>query len=158
MESKNLEELKNSRSMKGKKINNYLEEGYDNQIVKEINAQLRDKLNSLGRKNFLKMLRHFTFNDNNTKFISAYDFNKILKNFNIKLPVDDIDEIFYYYEIDKIHKAMDFILYLNNLILCYFSEESQNDIFNTIAKREKNLIMFIMGEIIISKKMKKRTG
>ena len=117
MESKNLEELKNSRSMKGKKINNYLEEGYDNQIVKEINAQLRDKLNSFGRKNFLKMLRHFAFNDNNTKFISAYDFNKILKNFNIKLPVDDIDEIFYYYEIDKIHKAMYFILYLTNLIL-----------------------------------------
>ena len=29
---------------------------------------------------------------------------KFLKNFNIKLPLDDINEIFKNYEIDKIHK------------------------------------------------------
>lgn len=40
------------------------------------------------------MQKYFTFNDNNAKFISAYDFNKILKNFSIKLLVDNIDEIF----------------------------------------------------------------
>lgn len=97
------------------------------------------------------MPKHITFNDNNTKFISAYDFNKILKNYSIKLLVDSIDEIFKYYEIDKINNEMDFILYLNNLILGYFSEESDiNYIRDTIAKREKDIIMKYMGEIITS--------
>ena len=46
-----------------------------------------------------------------------------MKNFNIKLPVDDVDEIFKNYEIDKIRIAIDYELYLNNLIFDYSSKE-----------------------------------
>ena len=107
MKSKNSDRLKNRRSMKGKKINNYLGEGYENPTVNKINSKLRDKLIRLGRKALLNILKHFTFYDYNKKFISKYGFNKILENNNIKLSVDDIDKIYKNYEIGKIRNAMD---------------------------------------------------
>ena len=63
-----------------------------------------------------------------------------MKNFYIKLPVDDVDEIFKNYEIYRICNAMDYELYLNNLIFSYSLKERQNAInyiFDTIANREK---------------------
>ena len=83
-----------------------------------------------------------------------------MKNFYIKLPVDDVDEIFKNYEIYKIRNAMDYELYLNNLMFGYSSKERQNAInyiFDTISNRGKKPHNVIMGKIISSKKMKKRT-
>jgi Ca2+-binding EF-hand superfamily protein len=140
---KKLKQAQKQAEYEGKKINNYLGEGYENPRVNEINAKLRDKLITFGRKTLFNMLKHFKFYDNKTKFISKYDFTKILKNFNIKLPVDDVDELFKNYGIDKIRNTMDYELYLNDLILGYTSKERQNAInyiFDTIAERGKNLI------------------
>ena len=140
---KKIKQAQKQAEYEGKKINNYLGEGYENPRINEINAKLRDKLISFGRKTLFNMLKHFKFYDNKTKFISKYDFNKILKNFNIKLPVDDVDELFKNYGIDKIRNTMDYELYLNDLILGYTSKERQNAInyiFDTIAERGENLM------------------
>ena len=140
---KKLKQAQKQAELEGKKINNYLGEGYENPRINEIHAKLRERLICFGRKTLFNFLKHFKFYDNKTKYISKYDFSKILQNFNIKLSVDDIDEIFKNYGIDKIHNTMNYELFLNDLILGYNSKERQdviNYIFDTILERGENLL------------------
>ena len=125
----------------GKKINNYMGEGYENPRINEINANLREKFIVLGRKTLFNFIKHFKFYDNKTKYISKYDFTKILKNFNIKMSIDNIDEIFKNYAVDKLQNTMNYELFLNDLILGYTPTERQdviNYIYDTIVERGEN--------------------
>ena len=125
----------------GKKINNYMGEGYENPRINEINANLREKFIVLGRKTLFNFIKHFKFYDNKTKYISKYDFTKILKNFNIKISIDNIDEIFKNYAVDKLQNTMNYELFLNDLILGYTPTERQdviNYIYDTIVERGEN--------------------
>ena len=125
----------------GTRINNYLGEGYENPKINEISSKLREKLIKFGRKTIFNFIKHFKFYDNKTNHISKYDFAKILKNFNIKLSVDDIDEIFKNYGIDKIKNIMNYELFLNDLILGYTPKHRQNGInylYDTILERAEN--------------------
>ena len=125
----------------GTRINNYLGEGYENPKINEISSKLREKLIKFGRKTIFNFIKHFKFYDNKTNHISKYDFAKILKNFNIKLSVDDIDEIFKNYGIDKIKNIMNYELFLNDLILGYTPKHRQNAInylYDTILERAEN--------------------
>ena len=125
----------------GKKINNYMGEGYENPRINEINANLREKFIALGRKTLFNFIKHFKFYDNKTKYISKYDFTKILKNFNIKMSIDNIDEIFKNYAVDKLQNTMNYELFLNDLILGYTPTERQdviNYIYDTIVERGEN--------------------
>ena len=102
---------------------------------------MREKLIKFGRKTIFNFIKHFKFYDNKTNHISKYDFAKILKNFNIKLSVDDIDEIFKNYGIDKIQNIMNYELFLNDLILGYTPKQRQNAInyiYDTISERGEN--------------------
>ena len=138
---KKLKEQKKQLEKEGKKINNYLGEGYENPKINEISAKLREKLIKFGRKTLFNFIKHFKFYDNNTKYISKYDFTKILKNYNIKLSIDNIDEIFKDYGVDKIQNSMNYELFLNDLILGYTSKQRQNVInyiYDTIIERGEN--------------------
>ena len=139
---KQIKQAKKEAEQEGKKINNFLGEGYENPKMNEINAKLREKLMKFGRKTLFNFLKHFKFYDNKTKYITKYDFSKILKNFNIKISIDDIDEIFKNYGSDKLHSSMNYELYLNDLILAYISKERQaviNYIYDTILERGESL-------------------
>ena len=139
---KKLKQNKKEAELEGKKINNFLGEGYENPKMNEINAKLREKLIKFGRKTLFNFLKHFKFYDNKTKYITKYDFSKIFKNFNIKISIDDIDEIFKNYGIDKLHSSMNYELYLNDLILGYTPKERQaviNYIYDTILERGESL-------------------
>ena len=130
----------------GAKINNYLGENYENPKINEINAKLREKFVKFGRKTFFNFLKHFKFYDNKTNHISKYDFSKILKNFNIKLSIDEIDEIFKNYGIDKIKNSMNYELFLNDLILGYTPKHRQNAInylYDILSKKEEINISFL---------------
>ena len=138
--SKNKElNIKEKRSEKEKKkINNYLGEGYEDPLLNEVNAKLREKLICFGRKTLFNFLKHFKFYDNKTKSISKYNFSKILKNFNIKLSVDDIDIIFSNYTLDKLCNSMNYELYLRELISNYTSQSRKeiiNYIYDTLYER-----------------------
>ena len=133
--------FKKLMNQEGKKINNYMGEGYENPRINEINAKLREKLIKFGRKTLFNFIKHFKFYDNKTKYITKYDFTKILKNFNIKISIENIDEIFKNYSIDKIQNTMNYELYLNDLILGYTPKERQNVInyiYDTISERGEN--------------------
>jgi hypothetical protein len=74
-----LKQNKKEAESEGKKINNYLGEGYENPKMNEINAKLREKLIKFGRKTLFNFLKHFKFYDNKTKYITKYDFSKFSK-------------------------------------------------------------------------------
>ena len=95
-----------------------------------------------GRKSIFNFLKHFKFYDNNTKCISKYDFSKVLKDFNIKLTIDEVDTIFKLYGTDKVASSFSYGKFFNDLIL-YFSSKQRQDIieyiFETIKERGESL-------------------
>ena len=139
---KKLTQNRKQAEKEGKKINNYLGEGYENPRINEINARIREKLIKFGRKTIFNFLKHFKFYDNKTKYITKYDFSKIFKNFNIKISIDDVDEIFKNCGVDKLSNSMNYELFLNDLILGYTPKQRQdviNYIYDTIVERAQSL-------------------
>ena len=139
---KKLTQNRKQAEKEGKKINNYLGEGYENPRINEINARIREKLMKFGRKTIFNFLKHFKFYDNKTKYITKYDFSKIFKNFNIKISIDDVDEIFKNCGVDKLSNSMNYELFLNDLILGYTPKQRQdviNYIYDTIVERAQSL-------------------
>ena len=132
---------KNQIKKEGQFINNNLEEGYEDPILNDVYAKLRERFIYFGRKTLFNFLKHFKFYDNKTKTISKYNFSKILKNFNIKLSIDDIDLIFKTFSEDKVYNTMNYHLFLNDLILGYVSK-LRNDVINStyesLLKRAEN--------------------
>ena len=124
-----------------KLINNNLEEGYEEPILNDVYGRLRERLIFFGRKTLFNFLKHFKFYDNKTKSISKYNFSKILKNFNIKLSIDDIDNIFKNFSTDKLCNSMNYEIFLKDLIAGYVSKYRNdviNYIYDTLYKRAKS--------------------
>ena len=132
---------KNIQENEGKIINNNLEEGYEDPKLNEVYSKLREGLIYFGRKTLFNFLKHFKFYDNKTKTISKYNFSKMLKNFNVKLSVDDIDIIFQNFSTDKVYNTINYDFFLQDLISSYVSK-SRNDIINfiydTLLKRAES--------------------
>ena len=130
-----------NKEIAGKKINNYLEEGYEDPILNEVYSKLREKFIIFGRKTLFNFLKHFKFYDNKTKNISKCNFSKILKNFNIKLSIDDIDIIFKNFSADNIYNSMNYQIFLKNLVLGYVSNNRRNIInyiYDSLLKRAES--------------------
>ena len=131
----------NIQENEGKIINNNLGEGYEDPKLNEVYSKLREGLIYFGRKTLFNFLKHFKFYDNKTKTISKYNFSKMLKNFNVKLSVDDIDIIFQNFSTDKVYNTMNYDFFLQDLISSYVSK-SRNDIINfiydTLLKRAES--------------------
>ena len=139
-EEKNFNKKKQLKR-EGQIINNNLEEGYEDPKLNEVYSKLRERLIYFGRKTLFNFLKHFKFYDNKTKTISKYNFSKILKNFNIKLSIDDIDIVFKIFSTDKAYNTMNYELFLNDLISGYVSKLRNNVInyiYDTLLKRAKN--------------------
>ena len=132
---------RNIKENEGKIINNNLEEGYEDPKLNEVYSKLREGLIYFGRKTLFNFLKHFKFYDNKTKTISKYNFSKMLKNFNVKLSVDDLDIIFQNFSTDKVYNTMNYDFFLQDLISSYVSK-SRNDIINfiydTLLKRAES--------------------
>ena len=132
---------RNIKENEGKIINNNLEEGYEDPKLNAVYSKLREGLIYFGRKTLFNFLKHFKFYDNKTKTISKYNFSKMLKNFNVKLSVDDIDIIFQNFSTDKVYNTMNYDFFLQDLISSYVSK-CRNDVINfiydTILKRAES--------------------
>ena len=139
------QENKNQKEKDKKIINNYVSnEGYEkeNQKMNQIKYKLREKFIKFGRKSLFNFLKHFKFYDNNTKCISKYDFSKVLRDFNIKLTIDEIDTIFKIYGTDKVASSFSYGKLFNDLIF-YFSSKQRHEvidyIYDTIKERADSL-------------------
>lgn len=98
--------------------------------------KIREKIFNYSRKTFFNFLKHFKYYDNNSSDITKYNFSKVLKDFNINLPVDDIETLFAYYGNVRDNKSINYKNFINDLISEF-----------TDKKREK-AIKYIYGTIL----------
>ena len=103
--------------------------------MRDIFEILREKLYNYSRKTFFNFIKHFKYYDNNSDFMTKYNFSKVLKDFNINLEQSDLEKIFAEYGTVNNEKTMNYKNFINDLISEFTNE-----------KREK-VIKYIYGTI-----------
>ena len=130
------------RKFDDNKINNYknpkiIRKGKNNQ-VNDIFEILRQKLNNYTRKTFFNFIKHFKYYDNNSDFMTKYNFAKVFKDFNINLEQTDLEQIFDKYEIANEQNLINYKNFLNDLISEFSNEKREKIIryiYSTIEER-----------------------
>ena len=107
----------------------------NNKQIRDIFENLREKLYNYSRKTFFNFIKHFKYYDNNSDFMTKYNFSKVLKDFNIILEQNDLEKIFDEYRVINNEKVMNYKNFINDLISEF-----------TNGKREK-VIKYIYGTI-----------
>ena len=107
----------------------------NNKQMRDIFEILREKLYNYSRKTFFNFIKHFKYYDNNSDFMTKYNFSKVLKDFNINLEQSDLEKIFAEYGTVNNEKTMNYKNFINDLISVFTNE-----------KREK-VIKYIYGTI-----------
>ena len=130
------------RKFDDNKINNYKNQ---KMIRKEKRSQinnifeiLREKLNNYTRKTFFNFIKHFKYYDNNSDFMTKYNFAKVFKDFNINLEQTDLEQIFDKYEIANDQNLINYKNFLNDLISEFSNEKREKIIryiYSTIEER-----------------------
>ena len=130
------------RKFDDNKINNYknpkiIRKEKRNQI-NNIFEILREKLNNYTRKTFFNFIKHFKYYDNNSDFMTKYNFAKVFKDFNINLEQTDLEQIFDKYEIANEQNLINYKNFLNDLISEFSNEKREKIIryiYSTIEER-----------------------
>lgn len=90
----------------------------NNQLLEK----LKKSLKSFGRKSLFSLIKHFRYYDNGTKFINKYDFAKVIRDFRLNLPVNEIEKLFEAFCADKKQMLLNYEQFLFLL-----SEKSMNE-------------------------------
>ena len=109
-----------------------------NRGMSDVFENLRQKLYNFNRKTFFNFIKHFKYYDNNSDYMSKYNFSKVLKDFNIQLEQTDLEKIFDFYETINDEKIINYKNFINDLISEFTSEKREKIIkyiYITIKER-----------------------
>ena len=146
-----------------KKINEYkkpkdIRKG-SSRLINDIFESFREKLFNYSRKSFFNFIKHFKYYDNNSDFMSKYNFSKVLKDFNINLEQNDLEKIFYTYGTINNEKTMNYKNFINDLISEFTNEEREKIIryiYSTIEERgnkfNRDIDLSFLKEVYNAKK------
>ena len=146
-----------------KKINEYkkpkdIRKG-SSRLINDIFESFREKLFNYSRKSFFNFIKHFKYYDNNSDFMSKYNFSKVLKDFNINLEQNDLEKIFDTYGTINNEKTMNYKNFINDLISEFTNEEREKIIryiYSTIEERgnkfNRNIDLSFLKEVYNAKK------
>ena len=130
------------RKFDDNKINNYKNQKIIRKVkrsqINNIFEILREKLNNYTRKTFFNFIKHFKYYDNNSDFMTKYNFAKVFKDFNINLEQTDLEQIFDKYEIANDQNLINYKNFLNDLISEFSNEKREKIIryiYSTIEER-----------------------
>ena len=115
---------------------------YNKNKIDKMIVELKQLLIKFGRKTFFNFIKHFKYYDNDSKEISKYDFVKILKDFNLIIPVIDVENLFEEFSTDERKLFINYIYFLNSI-----SKNSINEIRDNQIKKTFNLIYNKANEI-----------
>ena len=124
-------QLKNNKEkIKGyNNNNNFNFKKYENNIknkVENILNILRKYLVKYGRNCLFNFIKHFKYYDNNTKTINKYDFLKVLKDFNINIPLIDIENIFYEFGLNNNKDSLNYFVFLKKITEPFMTQSRIN--------------------------------
>ena len=146
-----------------KKINEYkkpkdIRKG-SSRLINDIFESFREKLFNYNRKSFFNFIKHFNYYDNNSDFMSKYNFSKVLKDFNINLEQNDLEKIFDTYGTINNEKTMNYKNFINDLISEFTNEEREKIIkyiYSTIEERgnkfNRDIDLSFLKEVYNAKK------
>ena len=146
-----------------KKINEYkkpkdIRKG-SSRLINDIFESFREKLFNYSRKSFFNFIKHFKYYDNNSDFMSKYNFSKVLKDFNINLEQNDLQKIFDTYGTINNEKTMNYKNFINDLISEFTNEEREKIIkyiYSTIEERgnkfNRDIDLSFLKEVYNAKK------
>ena len=146
-----------------KKINEYkkpkdIRKG-SSRLINDIFESFREKLFNYSRKSFFNFIKHFKYYDNNSDFMSKYNFSKVLKDFNINLEQNDLEKIFDTYGTINNEKTMNYKNFINDLISEFTNEEREKIIryiYSTIEERgnkfNRDINLSFLKEVYNAKK------
>ena len=126
---------------KQEKINRYkLKKENQNFGLNDIFETIRKKISNYSRKTFFNFIKHFKYYDNNSDFMSKYNFSKVFKDFNISIDMDEFQKIFDFYEISNNDHNINYKKFINDLISNFTSKKREKIIkyiYSTIEERGK---------------------
>ena len=146
-----------------KKINEYkkpkdIRKG-SSRLINDIFESFREKLFNYSRKSFFNFIKHFKYYDNNSDFMSKYNFSKVLKDFNINLEQNDLEKIFDTYGTINNEKTMNYKNFINDLISEFTNGEREKIIryiYSTIEERgnkfNRDIDLSFLKEVYNAKK------
>ena len=148
---KNLEKKNILRYNNNKEVN-------QNAKLRIIFEQIRKKIINYSRKTFFNFIKHFKYYDENSDDITIYNFSKVLKDFNINLPIEDIENIFIIYELKK-NKSIKYKDFISDLISEFTNEKRLKTIgyiYETIEERankfKRDIDLNFLKEVYNAKK------
>ena len=133
--AKKIERKKENNDRIKEKITQKQYEPGEQRDMKDIFEILREKLYNYSRKTLFNFIKHFKYYDNNSDYMSEYNFAKVLKDYNINLEKFDLHQIFDIYGIIESEQLINYKNFINDLISEFTNE-----------KREK-VIKYIYGTI-----------
>ena len=93
-----------------------------------------------GIKTFIKIIKELNYYSNGNRFIKKYDFAKVLKDFNISMTVNDIEQIFDFFCEDKKKLYLNYYKFIDILLNEFISKERLEQIKDVFKKIEKYLV------------------
>ena len=132
-----------SRSVGREKIKNnknimiYEKKDYLNQII----GKIKNIFNEYGRKSFFNFIKQFKYYEANDGLINRNSFIKVLKNFNIKLTIEEIEAIFNEFGVDYSKNYIyheDFIKFLSVKTTDTKRDDIIKNIFDILLERSGN--------------------
>ena len=132
-----------SRSVGREKIKNnknimiYEKKDYLNQII----GKIKNIFNEYGRKSFFNFIKQFKYYEANDGLINRNSFIKVLKNFNIKLTIEEIEAIFNEFGVDYSKNYIyheDFIKFLSVKTTNTKRDDIIKNIFDILLERSEN--------------------
>ena len=132
-----------SRSVGREKIKNnknimiYEKKDYLNQII----GKIKNIFNEYGRKSFFNFIKQFKYYEANDGLINRNSFIKVLKNFNIKLTIEEIEAIFNEFGVDYSKNYIyheDFIKFLSVKTTNTKRDDIIKNIYDILLERSEN--------------------
>ena len=130
-----------------------------NEKMRNIFEKLREKIFNFSRKTFFNFIKHFKYYDENSDDITIYNFSKVLKDFNLNIPIEDVEKIFANYGNNKKMKSINYKDFINDLI-SEFTDENREKviryIYETIEERgnkfNRDIDLSFLKEVYNAKK------
>ena len=132
-----LENIKNvlTPEKQNKLIHKKIERKFDDN---KINNYKNQKIIRKEKRSQINFIKHFKYYDNNSDFMTKYNFAKVFKDFNINLEQTDLEQIFDKYEIANDQNLINYKNFLNDLISEFSNEKREKIIryiYSTIEER-----------------------
>ena len=95
-----------------------------------------------GIKTFIKIIKELNYYSNGNRFIKKYDFAKVLKNFNMSMTVNDIEQIFNIFCDDKKKLYLNYFKFID-VLLNEFISTKRLELIKDIYKKIEKYLNFI---------------